>query len=140
MNPIRLHLSGQPPRKSNSRRIARNRRTGAPMVIKSSAALAWVESALLEIPPAARRNVGGPDHPLAITFWVRYASRRPDLSVELILDVLQQAGVIRDDRYVFETHAFKEICPSDPGVEILIEEAERCVRGHCTVPLAPPGL
>lgn len=124
MTPIRLNLTGQPPRKSNSRRIVRDRRTGKPRSIKSREALAWVKQALIEIPAQARQGVGSPNHPLAITFWVRYASRRPDLSVELILDTLQEAGVIADDRYVFETHAFKEIDRESPGVEILIEEAE----------------
>ena len=124
MNPIRLSIAGQPPRKSNNRRIVRDRRTGRPRVIKSSKAITWTQTAAHQIPPSARQAVGSPDQPLAITFWVRYASRRPDLSVELILDTLQAAGVIADDRYVFETHAYKEIDRDNPGVEILIEEAE----------------
>jgi len=123
MNPIRLHLTGQPPRKSNSRRIVRTRE-GRPRVIKSENALAWTKAALAQIPAEARAGVGSPDQPLAITFWIRYGTRRPDLSVELILDTLQKAGVIADDRYVFETHAFKEIDAEAPGVEILIEEAD----------------
>lgn len=122
--PIRLSLAGQPPRKSNSRRIVRHARTRRPMLIKSKAALAWTRAARTQIPLDARCGVGDPDHPLAITFWIRYASRRPDLSVELILDLLEDAGVISNDRNVFEFHAFKEIDPSNPGVDILIEPAQ----------------
>lgn len=124
MLPIRLTFAGQPPRKSNSRRIVRNRRTNAPMLIKSHDALAWSKAARLQVPAEARVGAGDRDHPLAITFWIRYASRRPDLSVELVLDLLEDAGVISNDRWVYETHAFKEIDPDHPGVEVLIEYAE----------------
>jgi Holliday junction resolvase RusA-like endonuclease len=124
MEPIRLTITGQPPRKSNNRRIVTNRRTRRPMLVKSRDALAWMESAQLQIPASVKVRAGSADQALAITFWVRYASRRPDLSVELILDTLQKAGVISDDRYVFETHAFKEIDRDNPGVDILIEESE----------------
>ena len=94
------------------------------MIIKSEKALRWVQDALIQIPGDAKQGVGSLERPLAITFWVRYASRRPDLSVELILDTLEEAGVIANDRYVYEFFAFKFIDPDDPGVEILIEEAE----------------
>ena len=119
---IELHIQGQPPRKSNNRRIVVNRRTGRPSVIKSQAALDWVKSALLQIPASAKQGVGSKDHPLCISFWVRYATRSPDLSVELILDVLQEAGVIADDRYVFEYHSYKAIDRENPGVDIIVEE------------------
>lgn len=42
---ISFFIHGQPPRKSNSRQIVTNRRTGKPMLIKSAEALAWVSSA-----------------------------------------------------------------------------------------------
>lgn len=119
---IRLSISGQPPRKSNLRRIVRNHKTGSPMLIKSEKALAWVKAARLQIPAAARLKAGSRERPLTISFWVRYASRRPDLSVELILDLLEETGVISNDRWVYETHAYKEFDRDNPGVEILIEE------------------
>ena len=120
---IRLWILGQPPRKSNSRRIVSNRRTGKPMLIKSQKALDWIESALHQIPASAKQSVGGPNEPLCIHFWVTYETRRPDLSTELVMDTLQEAGVIKDDRYVFEKHEYKIIDKDNPGVELLIEEA-----------------
>jgi Holliday junction resolvase RusA-like endonuclease len=93
-----------------------------PFSCKSDAALQWVDDALRQIPGSARLGLGSKEQPLCISFWVRYASRRPDLSVELIMDVLQKAGVISDDRWVYETHAYKEIA-DDPGVYVVIEEA-----------------
>ena len=123
MNPIRLTLVDQPPRKGNGRRIVTGP-GGKTRSIKSAKALAWVAAAWEQVPASARQGVGSPTQPLAITFWVRYSSRLPDLSIELILDTLQHVGVISDDRYVFEFHAFKEIDRENPGVDILIEEAQ----------------
>lgn len=120
---IRLSIAGQPPRKSNSRRIVTNRKTGRPMVIKSAEARQWVKDAIKQISPYAKVKAGSEERPLAVTFWVRYATRRPDLSVELILDTLEKAGVISNDRHVYEFHAYKEFDRDNPGVEILIEEA-----------------
>jgi len=123
MLPIRLTIHGQPPRKSNSRRIVTNRRTGKPMLIKSKEALAWLKDANKQILAEHRQGAGSAQQPLCITFWIRYKDRRPDLSVELVLDFLESAHVISNDRYVFEYHAYKEILPSNPGVDILIESA-----------------
>jgi len=94
------------------------------MSIKSKAAMTWLKDAHKQITGQHRQGVGGPDEPLCISFWVRYKDRRPDLSVELILDFLESAGIISNDRYVFEYHAFKEISPDNPGVDILIKQAE----------------
>ena len=119
---IHLSLQGQPPRKSNSRRIVVNRRTGKPMLVKSDEALRWMDDAMLQIPAHACQGLGSADRPLSVTCRVRYKSKRPDLSIELILDTLQKAGVISDDRHVYEFHAFKEFDVDNPGVEILVEE------------------
>ena len=119
---IRLNILGQPPRKSNSRRIVTNPRTGRPMLIKSDEALRWMDNAMLQIPARACQGLGSAEKPVAVTCWVRYRTRRPDLSIELVLDMLQKAGVISDDRHVYEFHAFKEFDREQPGVEILVEE------------------
>ena len=118
---IELWISGQPPRKSNSRKIVTNRRTGRPTVIKSAEARQWMADALKQIPAEARLGIGSADAPLSITFRVFYESRRPDLSVELILDTLQAAGVIADDRHVYEIHAYKHFSKDEPGVLVYIE-------------------
>ena len=119
---VHLRISGQPPRKSNSRQIVTNKRTGRPMVIKSAKARQWVRDAIVQIPTSAKRGIGSQEHPLAITFWVRYASRRSDLSIELVMDMLEKAGVISNDRHVYQFCAYKEFSKDDPGVEILVEE------------------
>lgn len=120
MEPIVLSIQGQPPRKSNNRRVVRNRKTGKRLVIKSRKALDWLEAAAWQIPAEIKRRVGGPDQPLHIVFYVRYETRHPDLSTELIMDMLQETDVIRDDRYVYEKVEHKIIDGEDPGVDIVI--------------------
>jgi Holliday junction resolvase RusA-like endonuclease len=118
---ISFTIRGQPPRKSNSRRIVYNKQTGKPRLIKSDKALQWVEDAMKQIPAQARQGIGDPKHPVRATFHVTYKTRRSDLSVELVLDMLQQAGVIADDRYVFEVHAYKWIDKELAGVVCELE-------------------
>jgi len=109
-------LPDQPPRKSNSRQVVRNRRTGKPMVIKSAEARAWVKCSLSAIPEEARLGLGSADRPLKMLFECFYESKRPDLSVELVLDVLERAGVISNDRHVYEYTAKKLFSRDMPGV------------------------
>ena len=118
---ISLFIHGQPPRKSNSRQIVTNRRTGRPMLIKSAEALAWVNSALEQIRPEDCQHIGSAEHPIRATFNVYYETRRHDLSVELVLDTLQKAGVISDDRHVYECHSYKGFSKERPGVYVKLE-------------------
>lgn len=121
---IEFWIGGQPPRKSNSRVIVTNRRTGKPMVIKSKEARDWVAAALLEIPQEARLGLGSLDEPLAVTYRVFYKTRLPDLSIELIKDALEKAGVISNDRYIYEDHAYKHFSKDEPGVLVYIERCK----------------
>ena len=116
---ITFFIHGQPPRKSNSRRVVRN--NGQVRVIKSDKALQWVQDALKQIPSHAKQNIGSAEHPIRASFHVYYETRRPDLSVELVLDVLQKAGVISDDRHVYECHGFKWFDKYRPGVQVELE-------------------
>jgi Holliday junction resolvase RusA-like endonuclease len=111
-------LPGQPPRKSNSRMVVRNR--GRTRVIKSAEARAWTQRALLAIPPDLQLELGSADKPLRILFEVFYESRRPDLSVELVLDALEKADVISNDRHVYEYTAKKLFSRDLPGVLVHI--------------------
>lgn len=116
---IRLWIDGQPPRKSNQRRIVYNR--GTPRSIKSQNALDWTKSALAQVPADARQSLGSLDDPLHVEMDIWYKSRRPDLSGELVLDMLQKAGVIADDRYVYSLFLYKHFDKRQPGVDIRIQ-------------------
>lgn len=120
-----LWIPGQPPRKSNSRRIVRNHRTGHPMLIKSAEARSWAAQAIAGMSPQLRQlQLGSAERPLRIEFECVYESRRPDLSVELILDVLERAGVISNDRWVYQYTARKRFDKEHPGVRIGIAYLE----------------
>lgn len=116
---VSFWLPGQPPRKSNSRMVVRDRR-GRTRVIKSPEARAWVAEALARIVPEDRRELGSSERPLSIQFDCYYESRRPDLSVELVLDVLERAGVIANDRHVHAYTARKHFSKAHPGVWVKI--------------------
>ena len=95
------------------------------MLIKSQQALDWVKSAAAEVPEVAKLEIGSAERPLGVRFWIWYKSNKSDLSHELILDMLQEARVIDDDRYVFHTESWKLFSKDYPGVVVEIWEMDR---------------
>lgn len=110
---------GEPASKSNSRRLVRVR--GIPRVIKSEKAIKYKKLFLSQV---------SEDHPiegdveLGVVVW--YATRRPDLDVSLIMDLLQEAGVIVNDRQIKIIKAYHQIDKENPrsfiGVRRLLED------------------
>lgn len=104
--------------KANSRRRVSN---GA--FIKSKSALEFEKVAITQLALLRKGadpitcNVG-----VKVTIW--YRSRRSDLSPELVFDCLQKAGVIANDRQIFEYFARKEIDKNNPRVEISIYQLD----------------
>lgn len=122
---------------------------GRPSLIKSKDARAYEESALKQIPPAARQML---ECPVRVTLRMFYSSQRPDLDPALLLDimaarykkqkgkliktapgeyaygaserVLVQRGCYVNDRQVREIHAYHGIDKANPRVEIEIEPME----------------
>ena len=115
---LNFWLHGQPPRKSNSRRVVFQ--NGKTRVIKSAAALQWVQDALLQIPADCRVRMGSAEQPVEVVLHIYYESRRPDLSGELVLDVLQAGGVIANDRYVEHLDLWKHYSDHRPGVDVTV--------------------
>lgn len=120
-----IDFEGNIPRKSNSREVFSRGKGGPPMVVKSENARLFIETALRIIPNSKRVGLGSNEIPLDITFYAIYQNNRADLSIELVLDALQQAGVISDDRYVFSTHAYKLFSKELQGVYCVIKEIHR---------------
>ena len=116
----RFTIHGQPARKSNQRRIVVNNNTGRPMLIKSQAAMDYADAFLSQVPLVCKQGYGSLEQPLMLEARIFYASNRPDLSVELITDLLQEAGVIANDRYIKAHVLLADIDKEDPRAEIAL--------------------
>jgi Holliday junction resolvase RusA-like endonuclease len=93
-------ILGEPASKSNQRQIVRM--GGRPRLIKSKKALSYARWFQLQ----AQYGLKTPsiDQPIEgdVLMWCRisYASRRPDLDESLIMDALQAAAIIKNDRQI----------------------------------------
>lgn len=116
-------LPNQPPRKSNHRRIVRGK-GGKPRLIKSQAALDWVDDVDKTTTGDKRRQVGSPKIAIRLTFVFFYRTNNADMSVELPMDAMQHARVLSDDRYVWVVEAYKLFCREEQGVWVFIEEID----------------
>lgn len=135
---VRFTILGEPASKANSREIGllkfTDKATGIkksrPMVRKSDKAIAYVQSALRQIPPPCRVMF---DCPVFVAMTIFYASERPDLDETVILDVLQaqyigkgadrslaQRGVYLNDRQVRARAVFHAIDKVHPRAEIVV--------------------
>jgi Holliday junction resolvase RusA-like endonuclease len=78
---------------------------------------------VLQVPSRFRGlKIGSLTNPLRLIASVFYASHRSDLDVSAVMDGLQAAGVIANDRYLFEILAYKHVDPVNPRCEIMVEE------------------
>lgn len=111
-------IFGQPPRKSNRRRLVTRGRGGKPMFIKSKEALEYEKDFIKQTIGAYKQEWGSLKENLRLDVNVFYTSRRPDLSVELIMDCLSKAGVIKNDRYIREEHIFGYVDKYIPRISI----------------------
>ena len=113
-----MSVTGNLPRKSNQRRIVKvgNR----PLLIKSKNALAYEQSFMAQVPEYAKQAYGSAGNPLALWAHVHYQSNRSDLSVELLKDLLQKAGVITDDRWIKAEFLFGSIDRDNSRVELAL--------------------
>ena len=117
-------IAGHLPRKENERRIVRGRR-GKPMSIKSEAAISYVAAVAFQVPADLKMSLGSEGHPLSVVGIVYYPWRlRGDLSVELLLDALQQARVISNDHHVVENCFVKGYSKDRPRVEVTVTELD----------------
>ena len=110
---------GEPASKSNSRRLVRVR--GIPRVIKSEKAIKYKKLFLSQV--SEDDPIEG-DVELGVVVW--YATRRPDLDLSLIMDLLQETGVIVNDRQIKIIKAYHHIDKENPrsfiGVRKLLED------------------
>jgi Holliday junction resolvase RusA-like endonuclease len=116
-------ILGQPASKSNGRQIVlrRSRKTGKTYKspIKSDAALNYVDSALWQLKSLKPREPIGEDVSLTCHIW--YEDRRSDLDESLVMDVLQAAGILQNDRQIRQKHIFGYVDKHRPRAVIVLE-------------------
>ena len=110
---FRYEIDGEPASKANSRRIVMRGKKLAS--IKSAKALNYSDTFRAQLPLYPMPYIG--DVKIEIDVW--YASRRPDLDISLILDLLQGHAYV-NDRQVKEQHARWHLDPDRPRCVILI--------------------
>ena len=118
---IELKIEGELCSKSNSRRIVNHGKY--PRIIKSAKALAYEQSALLQI-KAQYRARQPLKNSIILELHIYYASRRPDLDVSLIQDIFEHAGIYKNDRQVVEIHAYKYLDVKNPRLIARISETD----------------
>lgn len=104
--------------KANSRRITRSG-----LVIKSKAAIDFTNSAIIQL-QALRKGRSPIESNVGMDITIYYSSRRPDLSPELFFDCLEKAGVLANDRQIFQYTATKMLDKDNPRVEFSIYSFE----------------
>lgn len=116
---FRLEVEGEPASKANSRRIVK--RGNRIASIKSAKALSYSDAFRMQMPPNMTPYTDG-DVKVEIDVW--YASRRPDLDISLILDLLQ-GYAYANDRQAREQHARWHLDPERPRCVIVISALPR---------------
>ena len=101
-------ITGEPASKSNSRRIVRIH--GNTRIIKSKKALEYRDNFLSQVRPPDVPIEG--DVELEVVVW--YKTRRPDLDISLIMDLLQEGQVIKNDRQIKVIKAYHQLDKIQP--------------------------
>ena len=116
---VYLSILGEPASKSNQRRFI----PGAiPRFIKSAKALHYTDSFISQ---ARLQSKSSPlEGSLKLSADIYYASHRPDLDESLIMDALQKAEIINNDRQIVWKDIRRFIDRANPRSRIIIKEIE----------------
>lgn len=117
---LEFEVQGQLQRKSNSRRVVI--KDDKVSVIKSEKALDYAEDFAKQITGDIRGGFGSDKQHLRMDVIVYYTSYRPDLSTELLKDMLEETGIISNDRWIREEHSWAFIDKYNPRVRVRLYE------------------
>jgi len=117
---VKFETQGQPYSFKNRQRIVKNRKTGQTYIIKSPEAKAFEEAFNLQVPSESRNKWGALEIPLCLVTVIYYKNRRSDASIEVVKDMLQKTGVVKDDRYIREQHTLGILDKENPRIEIYL--------------------
>ena len=108
-------ILGEPASKANSRQLGKTWK-GKPIIRKSAKALSYREFALYQI--ARPKEPFTEEVTLFATIY--YRTQRPDLDESLIMDILQEAGVVKNDRLIREKHIYHAIDKDNPRADLFV--------------------
>lgn len=107
-------ILGELASKSNSRKIVRFGKRMA--VIKSDKARNWLQNAGYQIKKPKELIV----EDVELEAHIYYASRRPDLDESLLMDALQEFGVIKNDRQIRRKIIHGYVDRENPRCEVFV--------------------
>jgi len=113
-------IPGQLPSMKNSKRIVKNFKTGKPMVIKKQSALDWEERAMYSLTRPMKPHEGE----VALVGVFYYNTKLSDLDENLLMDILEKRGVIKNDRQVKGKLTRWELDKENPRVEFELMDME----------------
>lgn len=131
MTAIKFHYEGNTPSKKNQKRIVR-RKDGAPFIMASTDYARWHKGAHLEMKLQMSR-ITGVTWPLSRTsqviirlFYEDRRRRDSTNTVESIMDLLVDAGILADDCWVMvgPMGIFPSLRPDAPGWDIQLHLAD----------------
>jgi Holliday junction resolvase RusA-like endonuclease len=116
-----MTVFGQLPSLKNRRRLIPGKGNRRPMIIKSKEAMDYEQAFLMAIPQKMR---AGYDGPVSLSARIYYQSRRSDLSVELLYDLVAKAGIIVNDRQIMHCECWKGLSKESPRVHFTVKKWE----------------
>ncbi len=119
---VSLIITGQLVSLKNRRRMFKSPKSGKMFPAKSADAERYLRDFCFQVPQEYRNlRLGSLKEPLRMVATVYYESRRSDLDVGLLMDCLQVAGVIRNDRDIIEQFLYSAVDAANPRVELSLE-------------------
>lgn len=114
-------IQGNIPSIKNRRRLIPGKGNRKPMIIKSKDAMDYEQLFLLSIPKKMRVGYEGP---VSVRARIWYQSRRSDLSVELLYDLIAKAGIILNDRQIMHCECWKGLDKESPRLHFTVKKWE----------------
>lgn len=107
-------VNGELASKSNGRRFIRRG-----LIIKSNKALIFEELFPLQVRPKPEDCIT--EGEVTLTATIFYKTQRNDLDESLLMDCIQNVGLVSNDRQIREKHIYHGIDKVNPRVEFKIE-------------------
>jgi Holliday junction resolvase RusA-like endonuclease len=116
-----MTIFGNLPSIKNRRRLIPAKGNRRPMIIKSKDAMDYEQAFLMAIPQKMRVGYNGP---VSLSARIYYQSRRSDLSVELLYDLIAKASIILNDRQIMHCECWKGLSKESPRVHFTVKKWE----------------